>query len=306
MTDTTAPEGGRTLLVTGASGLIGSALADVLSAGGDTVIAIVRPGTPQARVPSGCVVHELDLASPFTRTDLPGHKYDAVVHLAQHANYDAFPADAGKLAELNVAATCRLAEVAVELGARQFLFASSGGIYRSSKTPVDEQAPVSPPTRLGFYLTAKAATEQLLASFREYLEVTFLRYFFVYGPRQQDRFLLPRLVQRVRAGETITAAGGRGPLINPIHVNDAARATAACIRPAAPDVVNVAGPTVASIREISEIVSRFVGRSPVFDESDSEPEDIVGDITRMRSLYEPELTLDQGLKELCDAGRSDH
>jgi nucleoside-diphosphate-sugar epimerase len=290
----------RRILVTGATGLIGNALTDQLVRSGDETTVVVRPGTASAALPPGCAVHELDLARPFGRDDLPSGPFDAMVHLAQHPNYASFPVDAGVLAELNVAATCRLAESAPGLGASQFVFASSGGIYGSSPNPVTEDAPVSPPTRLGFYLVAKAATEQLLAPFREHLAVTCVRYFFVYGPRQQTRFLLPRLISRVRAGEPITVAGGRGPRINPVHVHDAAAATVACIRPDAPETINVAGPEIATISEIARRIGVLVDREPILVDVDDAPDDLVADITRLREHFEPLIGLDPGLATLCE------
>jgi len=289
------------VLVTGATGLIGRALVERLASDGTAVTVVVRPGSAPA---SSAAVerHELDLTTPFTTADLPAGRVDAVVHLAQHRDYASFPHGAGSVSSITIAAACRLAEYACELGASRFVFASSGGIYAPSHDPVAEDAPIRPPARLGFYLTAKAVGEQLLAAFRPQLELSCLRYFFVYGPGQQDHFLIPRLVAAVCSGTPVPLAAGRGPRINPVHVRDAVAATAACVHTGAsgvPEVLNVAGPTVATVREIATMIGAHVGREPQFVDVGEEPADLVADLGRMRSVHEPAVRLEDGLADAC-------
>jgi nucleoside-diphosphate-sugar epimerase len=120
------------VIVTGATGLIGRALVDHLVADGTSVTALVRPGSDASALPPTTRRHELDLSAPFEPNDFPTGPVDAVVHLAQHSGYASFPAGAGSVASITVAAACRLAELAADRGASRMVFASSGGIYAPS------------------------------------------------------------------------------------------------------------------------------------------------------------------------------
>ena len=134
-----APAGHHSLkpqrvLVTGGAELIGRSVVRLLSARGDKVVALVRPGTNQVST-AGVEMAPLDLALA-SRNELAGlGTYDGVIHLAQAAGWHSFPTNAGEIARVNVAATMAIAEHAVSVGALAMVMASSGGIYGPSFAP---------------------------------------------------------------------------------------------------------------------------------------------------------------------------
>ncbi len=181
------------IVVTGASGFIGTALCRRLLSRGHTVRAAVRHSPPPA-APGLQHVRVPDIAADFDRGALLDDA-DAVVHLAAIAHRSASEA---LLRRVNVDATLRLAEAAAGRVPR-FVFLSSvkvhgedsgAGAFRESDSlrPEDD------------YGRSKSAAEQGLAELaaRTGLELTVIRAPLVYGPGVKANFL--RLLRWVDSG----------------------------------------------------------------------------------------------------------
>jgi UDP-glucose 4-epimerase len=296
----------RRVLVTGAMGLIGRAVVRRLTDRGDAVIAVARP-RGVARLPGRVATVEVDLARPEVTELATLGPFDAVIHLAQAAGWHDFPRNAGQVAAVSLTATAYLAELAVSVGAKVFVLASSGGIYGPSPIPILETAPIRPAQELGFYLAAKAAAEQLLGFFSPQLTVHILRPFFVYGPSQVQSFLVPRLIHSVRYGTPIRVNGGRGARVNPIHVDDAANAFVAALDLSTPLVANIAGPNIVNVREIADLAAMHLGKSARFQIIDSQPDDFVADTTVMSArLGKAAIEFGAGLCDLLSSTYAAH
>jgi nucleoside-diphosphate-sugar epimerase len=284
------------ILVTGSSGFIGGHLVELLSERNE-VVALAR--TLPAAPLDGVEWVVQDLATELDTARLP-QQVDAVVHLAQSRRYREFPGGARDVFEVNVGGTHRLLEYARIAGARAFIFASTGGIYGYSYEKLVETAPISP---LGFYFTSKYAAELLVGSYQEFFRTVVFRFFFVYGPGQTG-MLVPRLLERVTAGESIPVEGNPGLRINPIHVHDAVRIFEPALALERSDVFNVAGDEVVAIEELVAVMERVAGRDASIERVEARREgDLIGDNTRMKHVLgvEPAITLERGLAALVGA-----
>ena len=187
------------VLVTGASGFVGSALCGHLLAKGQPVTGAVRsiPGKPLPGVEYR-VVSDLSAETNW-REALTG--MDAVVHCAArvHIMKETSTDPLAAFREMNVKGTACLAEQAADNGVKRFVFISSikvngettsGRPFTADNTP----APEDP------YGISKWETEQVLQKIAEKtgLEVVIIRPPLVYGPGVRANFF--RLMQAVKLG----------------------------------------------------------------------------------------------------------
>jgi nucleoside-diphosphate-sugar epimerase len=290
------------VLVTGATGFLGSRLMARL-AGAHEVWGVARHS------PAGEIARvrwlRQDLAAEAWDVALPP-RIDAIVHLAQSPLFRNFPESAAEVYAVAAGATMRLLDWGLRAGARHFVLASTGGLYGSSDKPVRESDPLPEMrSQLGFYFAAKRTSELLVAQYAGELSTTILRYFFVYGSGQAPQMLMPRLVDSIRKGRPVYLHGEEGIRINPIHVDDAVRAIERCLALAESRVFNIAGPQVATLREIALAIGRLTGAEPVFTVDNTvSPNHLVADIQRMSSaLGAPKVGIEAGLAELCGAAQ---
>jgi nucleoside-diphosphate-sugar epimerase len=170
-------------------------------------------------------------------------------------------------------------------------------VYGYNDEHVREAHPVSP---INFYLASKYAAEVLLVPYRELLRTVVLRPFFVYGPGQRG-MLVATLAERVLRGDEVTVDGNPGLRINPVHVEDAARAIEAAISLNGSDLVNVAGDEAVTVTELVGRLGAAAGVEPrIVHRGEGPAGDLLGDNTRMKAVLGvvPEIGLDAGLRDI--------
>ena len=281
------------VLVTGGTGFTGRALLAALAERGDTVHALVRPGG-QLDV-EGVEAVEQDLTAVLG-AGLPD-SVDGVVHLAQSRRYREFPEGAADVFEVNANATVRLLDWARNAGARSFVYASSGAIYAPGPEPVREDDPPAPGN---FYAVSKLAGELACEQFRGQLATHVLRFFFIYGPGQSDMFI-PGILGRIGAGQEVSLAGEDGIRVNPVYVDDAVRAVIGALESPEALTLNVAGPDVVSLRELSELAGAALGREPRYTVGDPRP-NVLASIDALRAAgLGPRVSFADGLRRTGDA-----
>ena len=281
------------VLVTGATGLIGSRLVERLAPEHE-VFALTRRPAPPA---DGVEWIRADLTQPLDAARLP-EAIDAVAHLAQSDRYRDFPDGAMDLFAVNVQSTAALLEYARGAGASAFVLASTGGSYASGPDPVAEDSPLAPP---GPYFRTKRMAELLVENYAGELGGAILRLFFAYGPG--GRLLVARLADRILAGETIVVEGDPGMAMNPIYVEDAAAAFEAALGLREQATINVAGYEVVRVRGLVERLAEALGEEARIEPRRGSPGDLVASTSLMRELLEVrcEFDLDRGLRAVAQS-----
>ena len=285
----------RSILITGANGLLGRSVLQALAKNAH-VFALMRskPEREHENVKYPISDLEFDLDSSL----LP-RKIDIIIHFAQSSKFRDFPDQALDVFNVNIASTARLLDFAKEIGAKQFIYASSGGVYGNGSQAFNENAAIVPPGQLGYYLGSKACGEILVQSYASVFQVTVIRPFFIYGPGQNRSMLVPRLMDSVASGKPISLQGSEGIRINPVHVEDASAAVVAALGAKESAIYNIAGPDVLSIRQIAEAMGDHLGIAPIFQQAEGEPKDLIADISAMQSkLHKPTRHLFQSFAEL--------
>jgi nucleoside-diphosphate-sugar epimerase len=182
------------------------------------------------------------------------------------------------------------------IGVEQFIYASSGGVYGSGKKAFDENSQITSSGNLGYYLGSKLASEILAQSYSPLMKVEVLRFFFMYGRRQNRSMLIPRLVERVKLREPVILEGDNGIRINPIHVSDASKAVVAVLEIQSSLLINIAGSETLSIRDICLEIGTKVGEEPLFQSKGDEPSDLIANISLMKNkLHDPEVKINTGI-----------
>ncbi|WP_425862117.1 NAD-dependent epimerase/dehydratase family protein [Arthrobacter sp. TWP1-1] len=203
-----------TVLVTGTSGLLGRAVAQLLHDRGFKVRTLQRRAvdSPWDSI-QGSVV-DPDVAARAVAG------VDAVVHLAAKVS---FTGEWSEFVSTNIVGTRQLISAAQHEGVRDFVFVSSPSVAHFGSSIVGASAgSANPALARGHYARSKAAAEEIaLAADSPEFRVTAIRPHIVWGPG--DTQLVERVVERARAGRLPLLDGGRA-LIDTTYVDNAAEA----------------------------------------------------------------------------------
>jgi nucleoside-diphosphate-sugar epimerase len=195
------------VLVTGATGYIGGALADALAEAGRPVVAThfsrpPRPGSPALEW------HCVGPIGATTAWDEALEGVDTVVHAAGLAHVPEGPGSEERAREVNARGTLRLARCAAERGVRRFVYLSSVHVLgaRTGADPFDDDTAPAP---AGVYARSKHEAELGLWEIASAtgMAVIVVRPPLVYGPNAPGNF--GRLLRLVRTGVPLPFASVR-------------------------------------------------------------------------------------------------
>jgi UDP-glucose 4-epimerase len=204
---------GARILVTGASGFIGSHLCARLSAAGGEVHVSSRQQEPMALCP-GQVWHQTDLEAPAAVAGLMGQvRPDVVFHLASRVAGSRDRSLVLPTFHANLASAVYLLDAAAEQGVRRFL---QVGSLEEPEPGEPIATPSSPYAAAKWGASAYARMYHRLYGF----PVVLARLFMVYGPGQRDLTkLVPYLVTSLLADREVKVSSGRRP-VDWIYVED--------------------------------------------------------------------------------------
>jgi nucleoside-diphosphate-sugar epimerase len=245
------------VLVTGASGLLGGAVARLLIDRGDTVTVMQRSAAAL-----GCAEVRGDVSSlDDCEAAVTAAEPDAVVHLAARVSvvgeWDDFRT-------ANVVGTQNLLGASRRVGAQRFVYVSSPSVAHEGSSLAGEGAgPASPDTVRGHYSRSKALGEQAaLAAADDGFAVVSVRPHLVWGPG--DTQLVGRIADRARSGR-LAIVGSGAALIDTTYVDNAAEAIVAALD-RAPEVSGrafvVSNGEPRTVEEMLTRICRAVGAPP--------------------------------------------
>ncbi|MTV15193.1 MULTISPECIES: NAD(P)-dependent oxidoreductase [Bradyrhizobium] len=266
------------ILLTGATGFVGSTLGPRLVAAGHELFCVCRPESPVA-------FGDKVIWDGRAKIDFPKlfGKVDVVIHLAQSRNYRHFPADAGDMFAVNVAMTMFLLEWAAKSKVKQFCLVSSGAVYEPFVGSLKEDKSLAP---AGFLGASKLASEIIARPFASVFALNILRLFFPYGPGQHGR-LIPELIRRVRDGTAVHLTdNGEGVRLTPTLVDDVVEVILASVTHGWTETLNVATPEMLTIRQIANMIGRQLGVEPKFELVKTPSASIVPDLGRLASRFQ--------------------
>jgi len=267
-----------TILITGGAGFIGSHLVEHFQGKADIrVLDNLRSGFRSNLANLSCDFIE---ASILDRAAVRAamHGVDFVFHLAAMISVPESMENPVACAETNTIGALIVLEEAARAGARKLVFTSSAAIYGNNPTlPKREEMipePASP------YAVSKLDGEYYCRIFAETgrLQTAALRYFNVFGPRQNPASAyaaaVPIFIHRALRDEPITIHGDGAQTRDFISVRDVARANAFFAESPATGVFNVARGGSISIVALAETIVRLTGSKSQIIHAPERPGDV--------------------------------
>jgi UDP-glucose 4-epimerase len=304
----------RSCLVTGGAGFIGSHIAEALVARGDRVRVLDNLSTGRRSNLDGFRDRIEFIEGDVADAQATAQAVEGVDCIFHEAALASVPLSVERPLDSHAACatgTVTLLDAARRAGVRRVVYAASSAAYGdqpgSSRHETDLPAPLSP------YAAAQLAGEfycqAFWATFR--LETVALRYFNVFGPRQdpnsQYSAVIPLWITAMLAGRQPVIFGDGlqsrdfSFVANVVHANLlAADAPAATGR-----TINVADGRSINLLTLIDLINRFLGTNVKPRFAPARPGDVresQADITLARSLlaYEPQVNFADGLRRSID------
>lgn len=305
-------------LVTGGAGFIGSHIATAIGEQGDTVRVLDNFSSGFRRnlehLGSEVEVIEGDAADPqVVARAVEG--VEVVFHEAALASVPASVRDPLASHAACATATVNVLAAAQKAGVRRVVFAASSACYGDNPTPVKQETDLLDP--LSPYAAAKIASEYYCKSFGKSfgLETVCLRYFNVYGPRQDPASeysaVIPIFVSKMLMGERPTIFGDGLQSRDFVYVADVVQANllAAERDDAVGHSINIGAGGRSTLLDLVSAINGALGTKlePQFAPPRAgDVRDSMADISLARKLlgYEPRFTLAEGLARSIDYYRS--
>jgi len=295
----------KTVLITGVAGFIGSNLADRLLSEKDyRIIGIDNLAYGiEEQIPNGVEFVKRDIRDGELEKLFEGVDY--VFHLAAKNSIVDCQRNPVETADINVRGTVNVFEAARRAGVKKIIYAESSALYEGSKklpTPETEAAPES------FYAISKFSSMVFAEAYTRFYNVktTALRYFCVYGPRQDYRRSIPPLfssfIIKLLRGQQPIIYGNGEKRRDFIHVDDINDFHIQCMtdEQTTGHVFNLGWGQNYSVNEIYDVIAGLLGSKvkPTF-ESDLPGEAFanLADITEAKRIgWRPKISLEKGLQ----------
>lgn len=299
------------VLLTGATGFIGSHVARLLVANGVQVTAIIKSSTERSRIADvvdairiiPCDVGNREFLEPRLREDLP----DVCIHLAWHGwSGPSLTADDNLV---SMAASLELVRTLISVGCPRFVGVGTCFEYDPAFSPMSETSPVKPTDLYGVCKHELSAVAQALRAITS-MSVAWARVFLVYGPFDDERRLVPSLVRSLLRGEPARMTRGE-QVRDVVHVEDAASAIWMIARSSHVGPVNVASGVPVRVVDIAQSIAAIIGRADLLELGALpyralEPPVLVADTTLLRHTigWSQQFDLEAGLTQTVEWWRA--
>lgn len=294
------------VLVTGGAGFIGGHVARTLLSAGDAVAVLDNLSTGvRANLDPRCEFLSEDVRDG-DRLSAAVRGRDAVVHLAAYTSVPESFREADLCFEVNVEGTLNVLDAAARAGVPKVVFASSSAVYADE--PEGPKPETMCPGPCSPYAVSKLEGEHLLAWFRRRrgLHTTALRFFNVYGPRQDARSdyaaVIPIFIERALAGETLTIYGDGQQTRDFIYAQDVADAVLASLRSPCCGVLNVGAGRAVRVLDLAGQILALTGSQGGYTFADRRPGDVASSTADISAIardlgWIPRTGLEQGLSQ---------
>ncbi len=300
----------KKVVVTGGAGFIGSHLAKELTRQGYHVIILDDLSTGKLENIEDLLGKESVEFVKDSITDLPllqkiFHDVDYVFHQAAISSVPRSIDNPRASHDVNVSGTLNVLLAARENSVKKVIYASSSSVY--GDTPMLPKREDMMPNLLSPYAVTKLAGEYYCLVFHQVygLPTVCLRYFNVYGPRQdpnsQYAAVIPQFIKMASVGNPPVIFGDGEQTRDLTFVKDVVEANILAAESDAYGLFNIARGESVTINELAMLVINIVGKNIELIHQEPRAGDVrhsLADISRARAFgYEPKYSLEEGLRE---------
>lgn len=322
---------GKTILVTGAAGFIGSHTIQALVTRGDQVVGLDNfndyydPARKRANLEEvrrvlkrngqaeALTFIEGDIRDQHAIAEIFSHyEFEGIVHLAAMAGVRASMENPRLYYDVNVNGTLNLLEAAVGRVGNQttrsafptFVFASTSSVYGNTQlVPFQERDPCERP--LAPYAASKRAGELLGYSYHHLFGLAFtaVRFFTVYGPRGRPDMMAYKVLDNIFFSRTVPLYNSGDMRRDWTFVTDIVRGVVNAVdRPLGYEVVNLGRGEPVSLKEFVHVLEEYVGRRANLVAVPMMKADVAStcaDVSKARKLlgYDPQWSVKEGLRQ---------
>lgn len=307
-------------LVTGGAGFIGSHVCERLLRDGHQVWAFDDLNAfydPQFKRRNLREVQALALPFEFVHGDITDRaalddifssvRFDQVIHLAARAGVRPSLEQPALYQRVNVEGTVNVLEAARLNGVKKITIASSSSVYGiNSQAPFSESEPIV--SAISPYAASKLSCEALGHVWHHIykMDVTMLRFFTVYGPRQRPDLAIYKFAKLICAGKPIPVFGDGSAARDYTFIADIVDGVVASTKKQIGyDVFNLAEAETTSLARMIELLENALGKKAIIDRQPLQAGDVpltFANIAKARAKlgYNPQTKFEQGIKVFVD------
>lgn len=295
----------KTVLLTGATGFLGSHLLEALLLEGHRVVILKRSTSNIWRIGhlseqvKSYNVNQIDLEEIFQL-----HQIDYILHLATFYKKTHLPSDIDSMFDTNVTFPTKLLDLAVTHGVKGFINTGTFFEYDPSILPISETNSIK---TFNLYAKSKLAFEQILKSYADEgkVKASTLKIFSPYGPKDDVSKLVPFIVSKAIKNESFSLSEGFQKL-DFIYAGDIAQAFLKTLSQidtfSSYESFNIGSGNAYSVREVVSILEELIGvtlQKTWGPPSTVDNPIIITSRTKVKEWldWEPKISLRSGLQE---------
>ena len=307
------------ILVTGGAGFIGSSVVDRLLGRGDEVICLdnfdtfYNPAIKKRNIKSALKNPSFKLIEgdirdmELLKRIFGEHRIEMVFHPAARAGVRPSIIDPMLYQDVNIKGTMNLLEMAREHRIRGFVFASSSSVYGTNeKVPFAETDRVDNP--ISPYAATKKACELIAYTYHHLygMNITCLRFFTVYGPRQRPEMAIHKFTRLIDQGKPVPMFGDGSSRRDYTYIDDIVDGVIKSIDHNAPyEIINLGESQTTELRELIGLIEKYLGKKALIEMLPDQPGDVpitYADITKAREVlgYDPSTKAREGVRKFVD------
>jgi NAD dependent epimerase/dehydratase len=308
---------GKTVLVTGADGFIGSHLTEMLLSEGCKIKALSQYNSfnnwgwlEQLKDLNEIEVLSGDIRDPHYCLEIT-KGVDLIFHLAALIAIPYSYVAPSSYVETNISGTLNICQAALQNGCQKIIHTSTSEVYGSALyVPIDEKHPLQPQSP---YSASKIGADNMAMSFFNAfnLPLTIARPFNTYGPRQSARAIIPSIISQIASGSKVIQVGDLSPTRDFNYVQDTCKGFVEIAKSdqTIGEIVNIGSNFEISIKDTFELIKKIMNSNVQFEvdpqrirPQKSEVSRLWCDNSKIKQLtgFKPQFSMEYGLTKTIE------